>query len=219
VPEESDLELAAACAAGDAAALAALDALLAQLHGPLAKLGLSTSDIDEVIQQVRAELLVATADRPARIAGYAGRGPLLAWLRSVGVRKGLAHARARRPHETLDGNRSPALGGDPELAYMKKVYGAAFESAFADALAAMPAADRLLLKQRLRHDMGVEDLGRQHGVAASTITRRVQAARAALADDTRARMMSALGVGETEAASILRMIESQLEITLSTRER
>jgi RNA polymerase sigma-70 factor (ECF subfamily) len=137
-------------------------------------------------------------------------------LRSVTVRKGLAHAKARKPHESLDG-KVAALDGDPELAYMKKTYGDAFQRAFATALAALPAEQRLLLKQRFRHGMGVEDLGRQYGVNAGTITRRVQAARAELAEATRAHMMSSLGVGETDIASILRMIESQLEITLSTR--
>lgn len=211
-----DLELATACAAGDASALVELDALLAKLAGPLRKVGLTASEIDEVVQQVRTELLVASDGEPARIAGYAGRGPLVAWLRSVGVRKGLALAKARRPHDEV-GERDAGLDGDPELAYMKKTYGEAFQSAFASALAATSAEERLLLKQRFRHHMGVEELGRHYGVNAGTITRRVQAARAALAEATRARMMSALGVGETEVASILRLIESQLEITLSTR--
>lgn len=211
----TDLELASACAAGDPAALTAFDALLAQLRGPLRRLGLATGDVDEVIQQVRAELLVATADRPARILGYTGRGPLAAWLRSVGVRKGLHHVRAARVHASLDADRDAALDGDPELAYMKRHYGEAFRRAFATALAAMPPADRLLLKQRFRHGMGVADLGRQYGVNAGTITRRVQAARSSLAEATRAQMMAELGVDDAGVASILRLIESQLEITIS----
>jgi hypothetical protein len=52
--------------------------------------------------------------------------------------------------------RSSAPAGDLELEYMKKTYGEAFQRAFAVALAAMPADDRLLLKQRFRHQLTVD---------------------------------------------------------------
>lgn len=208
--ELAELYLAFACAHGDAVALAALDRdYLAPLRPALKKLGVA--EVDEVLQRVREELLVGASPK---ILGYKGRGTLHGWLRSVAMRKGIHLLRGAKPTTALSADHG-ALGGDPELEYMKRRYGDAFQRAFATALAALPAADRLLLKQRFRHGMGVVDLGRQYGVNAGTITRRVQAARAALATGTRAQMMTSLGVGETDVASILRLIESQIDINLS----
>ena len=72
---------------------------------------------------------------------------------------------------------------------MKKTYGEVFQRAFAIALAAMSADDRLLLKQRFRHQLTVEDLGALHSVHAGTISRWVAAARERLVKATRAEMM------------------------------
>ena len=63
--------------------------------------------------------------------------------------------------------------------------------------------------------MGVVELGVLYGVNAGTISRRVAAACAALSEATRAIMMRELGVGRGDVSSVLRLIESQLEITLS----
>ncbi len=71
---------------------------------------------------------------------------------------------------------------------MKKQYGAAFERAFAQAFAALSVEDRLLLKQRLRHQLGVVELGKLYGVNAGTISRRVAAARERLVAATRSEM-------------------------------
>ena len=213
--EIEDLYLAFGAAGGDPAALAGFDALLTQLRGPLIKLGVEASDVDEVVQQVRTELLVPPAHRGPRLLGYGGRGKLGGWLRSVALRKGLAQVKAIRKYDPLD-HEPGTLAGDPELAYMKKHYGDVFQKAFATALADLAPKDRLLLKQRFRHAMGVEDLGRQYGVNAGTITRRVQAARAALAEATRTAMMASLGVDAADVASILRLIQSQLDVSLST---
>jgi RNA polymerase sigma-70 factor (ECF subfamily) len=100
---------------------------------------------------------------------------------------------------------------------MKKTYGEAFQRAFAAALAELPAEDRLLLKQRFRHHMTVEELGTLHSVHAGTISRWVAAARDRLVAATRAAMMRELGVGGADVESILRMIQSEIEITLSTK--
>ena len=94
---------------------------------------------------------------------------------------------------------------------MKKTYGDAFQRAFQAALEDLETADRLLLKQRFRHRMTVEQLGTLHAVHASTISRRVDAARERLVKATRTQMMRELDVGRADVSSILRLIESELE--------
>src|SRR3569832_1712310 len=149
---------------------------MAPLRGPLAKLGLDACGVTEAIQMVREELLVARDGRPAKMLDYSGRGSLQGWLRSVAVRTGLRLCKPRPQHA--------------ELVLMKKTYGATFQRACERALGELAAKDRLLLKQRFKHRLGVVDLGALYGVNAGTISRWVQAARDALADATRAQMMT-----------------------------
>ena len=212
----SDLYLAFACARGDTRALAALDAkYLRDLAAPLRKMGFDAAAIDETLQIVRDELLVAPTGKQPSILGYSGRGALKGWLRSVAARTALRdRKRPERRDEYVEGmHTSPS--DDLELAYMKKTYGAAFERSFAKSLAALPVDDRLLLKQRFGHKLGVVELGKLYGVNAGTISRRVTAVRERLIEATRERMTEELEVGTEDLASILRMIESQLAISLS----
>ncbi len=213
--EAGDLYLALACALGDATAIAAFDRMyVASLRGPLARMGLDASGIDDTLQTMRQELL---ADGDPRILNYSGRGPLRAWLRSVAARTGLRLIRKTPRHDELDdAKHSPVVADDLELAYMKKTYGDVFQRAFKASLDGLDAADRLLLKQRFRHRMTVEQLGALHAVHAGTISRRVEAARERLVKATRTQMMRELEVGRDDVESILRLIESELDITLSS---
>lgn len=218
--EADDLAFARALGAGAAEALARFDREYAPALRPaLARLGLDDAGIDETLQRVRTELFAPRPGGEPRILGYSGRGPLIGWLRSVATRTGLRLIRTTPRHDELDDDAAPgSIADDAELAYMKKTYGEVFQRAFRAALAALPAKDRLVLKQRFRHHMGVEDLGRLHGVHAGTISRWVSAARDALAQGTRAAMMKELGVAKGDVSSILRMIDSQIDLTLSTVE-
>jgi RNA polymerase sigma-70 factor, ECF subfamily len=215
-----DVALVLACAAGDADALAALEReYFAQLHSPLSKLGLDPSGIDETLQVMREELLAQREGKPPRILGYGGRGHLQGWLRAVAARTGLRVIRKAPRHTELDDRRHAPLADDLELAYMKKTYGEVFQRAFRVALDGLAADDRLLLKQRFRHHLTVDELGAMHGVHASTISRWVTAARDRLVKATRSEMMRELGVSRDDVSSILRLIESELEITLSSGAR
>ncbi len=175
------------------------------------------SSVDEVLQAVREQLLVVRPQAPPRILDYAGRGPLRSWLRSVAVRTAMRMNRVA-PHEVLDDDKhTPGAAADVELAFMKKTYGESFQRAFRTALAALPEDKRLLLKQRYRHQMTVEQLGAIHAVNPGTISRWVTAAREQLVGATRSAMMTELGVAGADVESILRMIHSQIELSLSTQ--
>lgn len=205
-----DLYLAFAAANGVPLAIERVAAMISALRPALGKLGLGASDQDEALQLVRAELLTG----PAKIAGYSGRGSLEGWLRSVVVRKGLRLIE-QRPRAQPLGELPASISDDIELAYLKRTYGEAFRSAFQRAIDSLPVEDRLLLKQRFRHALGVVELGALHGVNPGTISRRVAATCRRLADATRAIMTDDLGIARTEMSSVMRLIESQLEITLS----
>jgi RNA polymerase sigma-70 factor (ECF subfamily) len=213
----ADVYLAVGCADGVAGALAALErAYLPDLRATLSRMGLTASAIDETLQVVREELLVARPDAAPRILGYGGRGQLRGWLRAVAARTGLRGFRRPQAHEELDGEVHATAGDDLELDYLKRTYGDVFRAAFRTAVGELSADDRVLLKQRFRHLVTVEELGALHGVHAGTISRWVAAARDRLVAGTRTVMMRELGVARADVSSILRLIQSEMEISLST---
>ncbi|HEY0190735.1 MAG TPA: hypothetical protein VGC42_06395 [Kofleriaceae bacterium] len=211
----ADLYLTVGCAEGLPGALAAIDRDLRELRGALSRMGLTASAIDETLQVMREELLVPRPGAPPRMANYGGQVPLRGWLRSVAAWTGLRGHRQPQRHETLDGEVHATAGEDLELEFLKRKYGEAFRAAFRAAVEELPADDRVLLKQRLRHQLTVEELGAMHGVHAGTISRWVAAARDRLVAGTRKAMMRALGIERADVSSILRLIQSEMEISLS----
>jgi RNA polymerase sigma-70 factor (ECF subfamily) len=212
----ADIYLTVGCAEGSSAALAIIERdYMPDLRVTLSRMGLTASAIDEALQVMREELLVARPAAPPRILGYGGQGPLRGWLRSVAARTGLRGFRKPQIHETLDGEVHATAGEDLELDFLKRKYGDAFRSAFRTAVLELPADDRVLLKQRFHHHLTVEELGTLHGVHAGTISRWVAAARDRLVAGTRKVMMRELGVQRADMSSIMRLIQSEMEISLS----
>ena len=75
----ADLLLACACADGERAALRVLEEqVLAKTRSSLKRLDSRPEFIDDVMQELRAKLLLPP---DPRILRYGGRGPLLAWVR------------------------------------------------------------------------------------------------------------------------------------------
>jgi RNA polymerase sigma-70 factor, ECF subfamily len=212
-----DLYLALACAAGDAAALAHFErAYVPALRATLLRMRLSASAAEEALQVVRDELFVARPGHEPRIDGYVGRGALRHWLRAVTSRTALR----LRPNPARNVELSESIGGtaidDLELGYLKRTYGAAFKDCFQEAVSALAAKDRVLLKQRFQEGLGIDRLGALYGVHESTVSRWVTAARARLVVGTRQAMMRRLKLGRGEVSSVMRLIESQVDITLSS---
>src|SRR5262249_35085524 len=87
-----DLYLACGRAARDPRVLAGLAGRILNQPAPvLQRMGLAASQIDEVVQILRAKLLVGDArGRSPPIASYAGRGPLVGWVRTAARRTALS---------------------------------------------------------------------------------------------------------------------------------
>jgi RNA polymerase sigma-70 factor (ECF subfamily) len=214
----ADLYLVVACAAGDGRALAALEATyFDKLRASLGKKSFEPAAVEEALQSFRSAQLVGK-DGQARILDYAARGPLGWWLSIVVSRILLKTMRSVRREVELDPSFSGEAGGDLELEFLKKQYGAVFHEALARALAELPREDRLLLKQRYALQTTVVELGVLHGVHASTISRRVTEIRERLVRTTRTLMMARLSANAPEVSSILRLIHSDMDLSLSTHD-
>jgi RNA polymerase sigma-70 factor (ECF subfamily) len=209
-----DLFLASACVQGLPRALAAFDDRYRELaRAALRRLRLSPADVDEAEQILRTSLFVAEGGAKPKIADYGGRGDLGAWIRVVAIRTGLRLLRRRRPEgDAVDVARAavPVGAGDPELAFLKRTYGAELDRALSDAWAALSVRARLLMRSYYGHGLTVDELGALHKVGRSTAARWVTAAREDLVSRTRDLLIERLSIGRADLASILRLVESQV---------
>jgi len=216
----ADLYLATACVAGDAAAIAVLDASLPSIVRPaLARLGVPASDDDEIIQRVRVALLARDEAGACGLAGYSGRGELRAYLRAVAVR--IALKRLERETAPPSDDQSellawlPDANDSPELRLLKQRCRSDLRAAFATALASLSARERTLMRQHYLDGLTVDMLGPLHQVHRSTCARWIEAARVKVLRGIRSHLRASLGLDDRDLDSAVALVRSQLDLSLS----
>lgn len=216
-----DLYLACACVLGDRRAIAAFTerfvkvsvaaASRARRGGPAA---------DDMVQLVLEKLLAPRGEQPPRLAEFGGQGGLRAWVRVTVVRAGidLERTQARRivaePAEPTAELEALATTTDPELDYLKQHYRDAFRDAFAAALAELDPRARNALRHHLVDQLSIDQIGALHGVHRATAARWIARSREALLAGTRDQLRARLRLSEGEYASIMRLIDSMLEVSV-----
>jgi RNA polymerase sigma-70 factor (ECF subfamily) len=213
----ADLYLAAACTAGDPAAIGAFhDTIFPVLRPALAKLGVPAVTIDETEQRVLVIVLVGDPDRPA-IARYGGRGRLRSWLRSIGVRTGrrlMGVNEPSAPDQVDELDQLSAGVHDPELELLRSRYRDDVRRALAGALSMLAERQRNVLRQYYIDGLTIDQLAALYRVDRATTARWVVAARSDVLVGTRDFLRSSLGATTDEVESILRLVRSQLEISM-----
>jgi RNA polymerase sigma-70 factor (ECF subfamily) len=215
----ADLCLAWACARGDVNALAAFETrVFSDLDAALRSMEIERWRVDEVKQVVRVELLVAAPDRAPLIEGYAGRGSLRGWLRSIAVRTAMKLlTKDKRETASSDDDelaQLPAVEAGPELAHFRRKYGAEFKAAFIAALATLDGRERNLLRQHFLDPLDLDQLGQLYGAHRATVARWLARARMRLLEATRDVLRSRLGLDDTELDSVLKLVRSELYLSL-----
>jgi RNA polymerase sigma-70 factor (ECF subfamily) len=219
----SDLYLACACAHGDERALRAIEAgPLVEVAGAVGRMNLGEVRTEDVMQTVRRILFVAPENKPGalpRIAEYRGRGDLRSWIRITAVRAALRLLHKERHELPLEDGAMAALsptGGDIELEFIKRQYRTGFKRAFTAALRTLPAREQNLLRQHHLDGLSIDQLGALYRVHRATAARWIQRAQATLLARTKRTLMSQMKVGPSECESIIRLVQSQLHLTLRT---
>jgi RNA polymerase sigma-70 factor, ECF subfamily len=210
-----DLALAFACGRGSRAAVARFEREYGgEVDRALRRMNAGTLQASDVRQQVLEKLFVG--DRP-KILDYSGQGPLRVWLRVAALRL-LTNLVTRAPRESALEEEllaaEPLAGADPELEHMRGLYRAEFKQAFAAAVAALDVDDRVLLHQRFASRLSMEELAAAHEVHVNTVSRWLQRARTALEAGVRDDLRRRLRVSDGQLQSILRLVQSQLDVTL-----
>ncbi len=213
-----DLYLCVASLAGDTAALIVFEG---ELQTALTRVGarfrLSEDQRDELGQELLERLLLPGAERPPRLAEFAGKGSLVRWLQAVATRSQLNRMRGKT-REVLTGDNaileafaSPIV---PGLEPSKGRFQSALKIALSSALARLETQDKMLLRMAYVEGVRLEGLGRALDVSRATAHRRLTKAREALALGVEESMSEELAIPKEKLSSIRRLVQSQISISL-----
>jgi RNA polymerase sigma-70 factor (ECF subfamily) len=212
----ADLYIAFACTRGVAHAAQALErAYFNDLSAKLRELENDAAFVDEVLQQLRTEVICGTADVAPRIQQYSGRGVLLAWLRIAAVRLGLNQLKrlGREAAEPLSQLGEIAISG-PEDRLLREERREVFKRALEQALAKLADRERLVLRMSVVDGASIDDIGGVFRVHRATAARWLGAAKERLSELARAEAKTLLGENTTGVNSALNALQSELELSL-----
>lgn len=212
-----DLYIACACTRHDLAAIQAVETrYFNEIDRALGRQG--AVHRDETLQRVREKLWVGKGGAPAKIALYAGRGHLRRWLRILihrcitdQVRQNAREARCQR--ELCDV--LPTFGDDPHLVGIGRAYRNEFRVSFEQAIRALTSEQRLLLRQHYLDSLTLEELAKIHRIHPVTVSRRIAKAKRAVVVAMRRSLRNRLQLQANEIESLMGLVESQLDLTLS----
>jgi RNA polymerase sigma-70 factor (ECF subfamily) len=218
----ADVYLAAGCLAGNPVALATFDRdVLATARGAIRSIDANETFVDEACQRLRASLFVGDGARP-RIADYAGRGPLRAWVGVAAVRTALMMRRSQvrsREVSVDDDSWSGTLAlistGNPELELLKRQYSEAFAEALREAVNALEPRLRTVLRMSFVEALSIDEIGAVYAVHRATAARWIRSACDLVFDATRAQLADRLRLTSTELDRVTAMVQSQLDVSLS----
>jgi RNA polymerase sigma-70 factor, ECF subfamily len=212
----TDLYLACGCTALDPKALEACDGLLskeATVAADVARMHASVRD--EALQIVRTALFAPRTKTTAAIHDYAGRGSLRGWFRVMLSRELVRLVRAQQRGVELEDELAGAdYDDDPVLAELKARYRGELADAFRTSLDELPPRDRTLLRYQLIDGLTIDEIGSIYRVHRATAARWLVGIRDVLVEETRSRLGAKLGVDTCEAASIVRLVQSQLDVSV-----
>jgi len=221
LPLRSDMYLACACASGDAIAIRAVsDRWFADIRRSILKAGVADDRADDLMQRLSDEWFLPAAGRRPKICEYSGRGDLRGWFRISATRAALKIHRKDKQEGLVNDDalfEARAAADDPELSYLKAHYREAFKIAFQEALDGLAAKDRLLLKQHTVDGLSIDELARVHGAHRATCARWLNAAREELLRNARSRFVDRARISEGECESVLRLVRSQLDLSIKRR--
>ena len=212
-PRVEELYLAWWCGSGDEAAIAAFEVAYAEDLRALAG-RFREVPADELRQQLRIKLFVG--GDPA-IRDYGGTGSLKSWLRVTAVRYFIdltRSARSQRFEQEID--EGELLGvADPQGSQIRAELGAAVKAAFAMAVARLAPRQRVFLRHAYVDRHTLDQIASHYSIHRTTVARTLATAREQLIAETRANVAAAVGVDNEELASVIRMLDSRIDLSLS----
>jgi RNA polymerase sigma-70 factor, ECF subfamily len=212
------IHLAIACAAGDPRAIRRFEAdLLGEIDATARRLRARPDQADEVRARLRRILFVSEPGRPAALHEFSGRGDLRSYLRVIATRELVRLInRDRREVGISDEALLDALAppSDPELGYLRERYRGQVDAAIRAGLATLDDVQRALLRYSLVDGWTVDRIGALYGIHRATAARRVAAARDTLGTAIRTELAARLAISLDEVDSIVRLVQSGVDLSL-----
>jgi RNA polymerase sigma-70 factor (ECF subfamily) len=218
----ADLALAFSVGRGDPLAARRFDDLVGlELAAAARAIDRDPAFVDEICQRTRVRLVIGDGSgAPPRIAGYRGAGPLRAWV-AIAAQRVALNARRDARAESATTTSADVLAElvdrepDPELRHLKTLYRAEFRDALAAALAGTGDRPRAVLRLRFVDGLELAQIARLYRVHESTASRWVAAALDDIARATRDGLVARLAITAATADSVARMVQSQLDLSIT----
>ncbi|MBX7116459.1 MAG: sigma-70 family RNA polymerase sigma factor [Myxococcaceae bacterium] len=207
------LALAADCVRQVPSALRVLDEqLLPDVRRTLLKRAPAVL-IDDVMQKTRVRLLLG--DSPA-LSRYAGKGPLLGFLRTVALNLLAHHEAAEKPVESEDVLATLPDTAEMEAGLLRADQQQHFRDAFREAVAKLTARQRALLRLSLLDELSIDEIAPLYAVNRSSIARWLAEARETLAQTTRAELKTRLKLEGEALEHLLRSVQNRFDLSLAS---
>lgn len=217
----AELYLAAACLAGDSAAIAHFDReYVARIPQYVAKFHFEPRDLEDLQQVVRMRLLAGP--RP-KLATYTGVGSLEGWVRIVSVRVALELRRgARPPEEVLDDEallrlapELPAPSRPSTAGLLDEQHRPAVRAALNVALLDLSPRDRAVLRMYVVDDVSIDAIAIVYRVHRATVARWLVSIRTQLLKAISRKLKLDLGASRSSVMSLVRALKFDVQLSLS----
>ena len=221
--DAAELYLAVACEQANGTAIALFEAAyFSVIDVAVAPMKLPGGMLDEIRQLVRTKLFVGDGTDGAKVTKYAGQGSFEGLVRVVAVRTALDLLRKSKKEVPLDAVGSSPVADEilavtvaPELQLVKQRYRAHFKQAFESAIDELSARERAILKLHVIDHLSIDEIGALYKVHRATAARWLEAIRDRLGERTRAIMGERVGIAAGDLDSVINVIQSQVDLTLS----
>lgn len=215
----ADVYVAIAAVAGDAVATKQVIELLARELQFAARETRATEDqCNEVRGELHRLLFTTEPKRTAAAASYAGRSALATFLKVMATRelvRAVQRGRRETPHDDDQLFSLITPGSDPELAIFRARYHDGVEKAIRTALGKLVGRSRAVLRYQLVDGWSIDRIGQVYGVHRATAARWLEDAREELGALIRTEVGAQLGITVTEIDSIIRLVQTRLDLSLS----
>ncbi len=213
-----DVYLAIACIDGDATAIERCHQTCGREVSIVANKLRATSDqAADLTSHLARVLLVDEEGRPAALRDYSGRGNLRAYARVIATRaliRTINRERREAPVANDELLERIATLHDPQLSVLKAQYHGVVSDAMRAALAGLDDRERALLRYQIVDGWNVDQIARVYGVHRATSARWLVAAREGLADAIQQELATRLDIEPDEVASIIRIVQSRVDVSL-----
>jgi RNA polymerase sigma-70 factor, ECF subfamily len=214
-----DLHLAFACACGLPAAMAMFERRhFFLVDVALRNQALAGAGAQDLQQELRTRLFVASSGRNARVLEFAGRSSLRSWVRAV-IFRHVLNAVQRSPKDVpvrsgeASAIDSGAVHRNPESDYLRERYQGDFQATFSRVLVTRSAEEKRLLRERFENRRSLQEIADLLGVDRATVVRRLARALKGILATVRDELRRNLSLSPSELSSALRQMRSEFDVT------